>query len=355
MVSTGLPSVTPPQVDGQALEEISDEIDDFNRKRTDAKKENGMSDASKFDAQKDKKKFRRYQDASPKVKNFYTVQHAKQDVEYNRKVREYHQNRPKVGMTIWDAMVKLNDFVDESDPDTELSQIQHLLQTAEAMRRDDKPRWMQLTGLIHDLGKLLQFFGAEGQWDIVGDTFPVGCAFDKLNVSADTFKANPDYDHEIYSTKYGIYTPKCGLDNLMMSWGHDEYLYQVVKDQSTLPPEALYMIRYHSFYPWHLEGAYHEFMNKEDDAKLKAVKAFNPYDLYSKDDGVPDVEALKVRNATCLRPFFLANHDCLALLYEAHRRVLPKQDHQLVKEIRFFCPGWLHKWRITALGPMIPR
>ena len=43
----------------------------------------------------------------------------------------------------------------ESDPDTELSQIEHLLQSAEAIRRDGKPRWMQLTGLIHDLGKLL--------------------------------------------------------------------------------------------------------------------------------------------------------------------------------------------------------
>lgn len=51
---------------------------------------------------------------------------------------------------------------------TELSQIDHLLQTAEAIRRDGKPEWMQVTGLIHDLGKLLYFFGSEGQWDVVG-------------------------------------------------------------------------------------------------------------------------------------------------------------------------------------------
>ena len=31
-----------------------------------------------------------------------------------------------------------------------------------------------------------------------------------------------------------------------MSWGHDEYLYHVVKDY--LPDEGLAMIRYHSFY-----------------------------------------------------------------------------------------------------------
>jgi len=39
-----------------------------------------------------------------------------------------------------------------------------------------------------------------------------------------------------------------------MSWGHDEYVYQWVKDR--LPEEALYMLRYHSFYAWHREAAY---------------------------------------------------------------------------------------------------
>ena len=51
---------------------------------------------------------------------------------------------------------------------TSLSQIEHLLQTAEAIRRDGKPEWMQVAGLVHDLGKLLYFFGSEGQWDVVG-------------------------------------------------------------------------------------------------------------------------------------------------------------------------------------------
>lgn len=36
------------------------------------------------------------------------------------------------------------------------------------MRRDGKPDWMQVTGLVHDLGKLLFMFGSDGQWDVVG-------------------------------------------------------------------------------------------------------------------------------------------------------------------------------------------
>lgn len=67
-------------------------------------------------------------------------------------------------MGVWEAMELLNTLVDASDPDTSATQIQHLLQTAEAMRKDGKPEWMQVTGLVHDLGKLLYFFGSDGQW-----------------------------------------------------------------------------------------------------------------------------------------------------------------------------------------------
>ena len=280
---------------GLALEDLSDNIDAVNVLKAEMQRERDMLDKSDFDSEKDKSKFRQYEDACDRVKNFYREQHEKQTVAYNLKARNDFKFKARARMSIWQAMEKLNTLIDESDPDTSLSQIEHLLQSAEAIRRDGKPRWMQLTGLIHDHGKLLFFYGAEGQWDVVGDTFPVGCAFDQHIIYPDTFKGNPDNDHPIYGTKYGIYAPACGLDNIMLSWGHDEYLYHVVKDQSTLPPEALAMIRYHSFYPWHTGGAYMEFMNEHDWKMLEAVKAFNPYDLYSKSDDIPSIELLKVR------------------------------------------------------------
>jgi inositol oxygenase len=284
--------------DGLALESLSDDIDAVNVLKGQIKKEKAekpMHEKSELDAEKDKTQFRQYEAASGRVKNFYREQHEKQTVAYNLKARNDFKFKTRARMTIWEAMEKLNTLIDESDPDTSLSQIEHLLQSAEAIRRDGKPRWMQLTGLIHDLGKLLFFYGAEGQWDVVGDTFPVGCAFDDRIILPDTFQNNPDYDHEIYSTKNGIYTPGCGMDNIMLSWGHDEYLYHVVKDQSTLPSDALAIIRYHSFYPWHQQNAYRHFMDAHDEEMLEAVRAFNPYDLYSKSDDVPSVEELKVR------------------------------------------------------------
>lgn len=281
-----------------ALEDLSDEIDEINVRKDQARKqmaERNMTDESEFDKEKDKTKFRQYEDASDRVKNFYLEQHTKQTVAYNLKARNNFHSKTRAEMSIWEAMEKLNTLIDESDPDTSLSQIEHLLQAAEAMRRDGKPRWMQLTGLIHDLGKLLFFFDAQGQWDVVGDTFPVGCAFDdRIIYGTKSFAANSDSNDPVYSTKEGIYTPGCGMENIMLSWGHDEYLYHVVKEQSTLPKEALAMIRYHSFYPWHSAGAYREFMNEEDEKMLAAVKAFNPYDLYSKSDEAPSAEKLKV-------------------------------------------------------------
>ena len=300
------PTVFNTERNGLALEETSDKIDTVNvlkatLKEDQAQSEKDIHEKAEFDAGKDKTQFRQYKEACDRVKNFYREQHEKQTVAYNLKARNAFKSKTRAEMTIWEAMEKLNTLIDESDPDTSLSQIEHLLQSAEAIRRDGKPRWMQLTGLIHDLGKLLFFFDAQGQWDVVGDTFPVGCAFDERIIYPDTFKGNPDHDHEIYGTKYGIYTPGCGLDNIMLSWGHDEYLYHVLKDQSTLPDEALAMVRYHSFYPWHLAGAYMEFMDQKDEKMLGAVRAFNPYDLYSKSDDVPKVEELKVRYFYCLR------------------------------------------------------
>jgi inositol oxygenase len=193
-------------------------------------------------------------------------------------------------MGIWEAMEYLNTLVDDSDPDTDLSQIEHLLQAAEAIRADGHPRWFIFTGLIHDLGKILCLWGEE-QWAVVGDTFPTGCKYSEKIVFPEFFELNPDSKNAKFQTETGVYQPACGMDKVNLSWGHDEYLYHVVKDH--LPLESLYMIRYHSFYAWHREEAYMQFMNEQDKAMMKWVRKFNPYDLYSKSAVRPDVQKLK--------------------------------------------------------------
>ena len=90
---------------------------------------------------------------------------------------------------------------------------------------------------------------------------------------------------EKYKSKLGIYEENCGLDNVRCSWGHDEYLYWILKKNCVdLPPEALYIIRYHSLYTYHTHGAYKYFANEYDNKMLKWLRIFNKYDLYTKSD-----------------------------------------------------------------------
>jgi inositol oxygenase len=53
------------------------------------------------------------------------------------------------------------------------------------------------------------------------------------------------------------------------------------------------MIRYHSFYPGHREGAYSYLMDDRDREMFDWVRKFNPYDLYSKSDTKPDPVKLR--------------------------------------------------------------
>ncbi|CAO3642364.1 unnamed protein product [Cunninghamella blakesleeana] len=250
--------------------------------------------------------FRDYEkadDEQPKISQFYYENHIKQTVDHvlNQK-KKYCQDESRTrSMGIWEVMEILNNFVDESDPDTSLSQIMHSLQSAEAARKDNAPRWMILTALIHDLGKILSVFGEE-QWTVVGDTYPVGCAFSEKIVYSDFFKSNPDYQNPLYATKFGIYQPNIGLNNVHMSFGHDEYLYHVCK--GFLPPEALYIIRFHSFYACHTENEYSWLMNEEDHVMMKWVKEFNQYDLYSKAESIPNINQVMEYYKELISEFF---------------------------------------------------
>lgn len=224
------------------------------------------------------------------VRELYRQHHTQQTLDFvlARKA-EYTLGRHGE-MGVWEAMEYLNQVVDDSDPDLDLPQIVHALQTAEAIRQDGHPDWFVLAGLIHDLGKVLCLFN-EPQWAVVGDTNPVGCAFSDRIVYAELFADNPDSHNPERNTPNGIYEAGCGLDNVHFSWGHDEYLYQVT--QNYLPQEALWMIRYHSAYVIHRENGYTHLMNEQDQDMLRCVRAFNPYDLYTKSPVAPDVTTLK--------------------------------------------------------------
>ena len=73
-----------------------------------------------------------------------------------------------------------------------------------------------------------------------------------------------------------MYEPNCGLDKVLMSFGHDEYLYRVLigNEQCRLPEESLAIVRFHSFYPWHTGGDYDHLCNDKDRSMLKWIREF---------------------------------------------------------------------------------
>jgi inositol oxygenase len=241
--------------------------------------------------EKPREDYRNYDNpARGAVRDFYRLNHRHQTYDFVRQKKQEFLRFDRRQMTVLEALDFLDTLVDDSDPDIGLSQREHLLQTAEAIRADGHEDWFVLTGLIHDLGKVLCLFG-EPQWAVVGDTFPVGCAFSDRIVYPEFFADNPDARDSTLQSPCGVYVAGCGLRNVHLSWGHDEYLYHVVKDR--LPEPAQYMIRYHSFYAWHREGEYGRLLDEHDRRMLSWVQKFNPYDLYSKSTVRPDWEKLR--------------------------------------------------------------
>lgn len=253
--------------------------------------------------EKSDEEFRVYrsEDTPQRVIDHYRDMRSNQTVDFYKKMeRKYNFANGKFRrlMTIEEAFEELDKYIDASDPDLDLPNLFHLLQTAQGIRREGHPDWMQLTGLLHDMGKIMFLWGTgeDGQdglspdgkqWALGGDTFVVGCRIpDEAVILPELNKLNPDMQDSRYNTDCGMYEPGCGIDKLMFAWGHDEYMYRMlVANNTSLPKEALDMIRYHSAYPWHDRGAYKQLMGPGDEDRIKWVTLFNKFDLYTKDEG----------------------------------------------------------------------
>ncbi|CAI5707388.1 hypothetical protein KXD40_007673 [Peronospora effusa] len=260
---------------------------------------------TKVSAGKAEEEFRNYEDSDRHalVSRHYALMRKNQTVVFQEKMQAKYGSFANIKMTIREAFTALMGYVDSSDPDSSLPNLEHMLQTAEGIRAAGHPDWFQLVGLLHDMGKIQYLWGdaedgqegtANGdQWALGGDTWVVGCKIPDSVVFPECNATNPDMSDPRYNTKYGMYEPHCGFTNLKFAWGHDEYLYQMLKfNKTTIPEEGLAMIRYHSCYPWHNKKEYTHLMSEEDEDLLDWVLEFNKFDLYTKADVRPNVEKL---------------------------------------------------------------
>lgn len=257
--------------------------------------------------------FRNYENASESVSQNYLKARQHQTVEFvSGMITKFSKFDTK--MDIWDILEDLNNLIDVSDPDCSHPNLYHAIQTAEMMKKDGLPDWMQLIGLLHDIGKIMykqgsdqEGTGKKEQWAMVGDTFIVGCQLPEKIIYPEFNQYNPDMKNSKYNTKLGMYKEGCGLDNLMCSWGHDEYLYRILshpKNEHSLPSEALYMARWHSLYAYHDQQEYFYFQSQKDKNFYPQLKLFNKYDLYSKCDEIYDIENLKPYYLSLIKKYF---------------------------------------------------
>jgi inositol oxygenase len=244
---------------------------------------------------------------------FYRLNHARQTFDYVKRQATAFSQLNRAEMDVWEALQMLDSLREYeaallgAGPDTEdvvcdidMSLMEHALQTAEACRLEfPEHDWMALVGLLHGLGKLLahQSFGAEPQWAVCGESFPVGCRFHPAIVHSQYFAANPDRRRRMYATPTGVYAPRCGLTTVLMSWSAAEYLYLVlIKNRTVLPPEALFVVRHQKFAALLRPGQpYGELLSPADRAMLPLLKRFRELVVYQRVDvpGRLEGEALR--------------------------------------------------------------
>lgn len=238
---------------------------------------------------------------------FLRLNHARQTLDFAKRQASLFAELDKGEMGIWQALSMLNELREYEaplmNPDDEsvagLGLREHALQTAELCRlRYPHLDWLHLVGLIHSLGKLLAHprFGAQPQWAVCGESFPLGCRFASQISSSQFFSVNPDRRRRLYNTPCGMYQARCGLQNVYMSWGGPEYLYLVLLlNQTTLPPEAMAIIRYQKFASLTHSTAYHHLLSPEDTRSLPLLAEFQQLSRFRRvamPDGVLQGDAL---------------------------------------------------------------
>jgi inositol oxygenase len=228
-------------------------------------------------------------DFRPDLDRFYRVHNREQTFERASALRARYAERVLGRATVLERFDALANVYDESDGDlVGMSQLGHALQTANAMRRDGRSEEWLVLGLVHDLGKILAQHGLAQEF-VVGDIWPLGCAFSPRIRFAEHLDANPDARDPRYASRLGIYDEGCGLDRVTFVYGHDEYLADVLRDD--VPDEVRWAIRHHSFQS--VAGDYlHLFDARDLRLREEWMKPFAGYDLYSKDPETASAEHL---------------------------------------------------------------
>ncbi|CAB1114725.1 unnamed protein product [Ectocarpus sp. CCAP 1310/34] len=221
-----------------------------------------------------------------------------------REVKERHQ--------IKDALDLLDRHHDplQSGTVSKLSLAGLMVLTAEDIREEGLPDWMQAIGLVHGLGRILYFLGedtvgaggacfgsggaaagdssaaagvtpterecalGEYSW-VVGAPFPDGITCPSYNDD------NDDALDERYGAgggkPTGMYREGLGLENVLLCFTGPEYMHMVLRNHgaTSIPPRGLAMLRLYPLEPWHARDGYAELESAVDKEMKRAVRQFD--------------------------------------------------------------------------------
>jgi len=171
-----------------------------------------------------------------------------------------------------------------------------LFHTAELARKEGHPDWVQFVALIHGLAGALRCLESDNSdfnsgdqdtetfdfdWTIPVDARIMGCKASHKSIFQEFRHLNPDKDDPRYNTTNGVYKKNVGLENVLLSWTSNEYMYHMLKRNNVmLPMEAYAILRLFPLVDWHKWDS-HGWLANEDDQEVKPFVA-DVYELFQR-------------------------------------------------------------------------
>jgi inositol oxygenase len=161
-----------------------------------------------------------------------------------------------------------------------------LFATAELTKDEGHPDWVQFVALVFGLACVLKLKSNSAaspkldfDWTVADiESRIVGCKASTCSVRADLRVLNPDEHDPRYNSFMGMYVRRCGLQNVLMSWSSNEYMYYMLKHNKVrLPDEAFTLLRLGPLVDWHSRERHQELSNDDDELMKQSVSDF--YDI----------------------------------------------------------------------------
>lgn len=128
---------------------------------------------------------------------------------------------------------------------------------------------------MHLSGPSVRRFGAQPEWAVTSESYPLGCRFSDAITGHAFLSACPDRRCSSYASPFGIYAPHCGFDAMHFTWTAAEYLSLVVSGSGArLPFAAKFVLRYQAFESAISDGEYGGLASAADEACLSTLRKF---------------------------------------------------------------------------------